>query len=127
MGETLDEMKALCPERRDELHEMEKLRALCNKTAEKLKNIQMKYRGLEGEITTEQMTAADLEEKVGEYESIIDWMESRFNERESEYKTVIEYMNHYYEDEVERMSPRYVRKHYVPNASGKGTPPICFS
>ena len=125
-AKTIDEMKGLRSKRNNAKKKMAKLRALSHKKTQKLKNIQIKYRALQGEITTEQMTAADLEEKVGEYEAIIDWMETQYNEKESEYKTVMEHMNHYYEEEVETMNPRYLRKHYVPNASGKGMPTICF-
>ena len=125
-AQTLDEMKVLRSERWDEDKAMKKLRATSLKNAEKLKGLQSKCRMLEGEIITKQMAAADLEDKVGEYDAVITWMEMEFNAKESKYKSIIDYMDHYYKDKVEKLSPRYLRKHYVPNASGKGMP-FCLS
>ena len=55
----------------------------------------------------------DLEEKVEEYDRVIECMQQGYEELKGEYESIIDYMDHYIED----ISPLYIRKCQVPNKS----------
>lgn len=44
----------------------------------------------------------ELEEKVAEYDMIIELMQNDFEDKSNEYKNIIDYMDHYYEETMPR-------------------------
>ena len=69
-------------------------------------------------------------DKADEYEATIDIMEADFQsqlaDQEAEYKSIIAYMDKYYSEVVEKLSPRYIRKHWVKNEGSGKHPSIVY-
>ena len=70
---------------------------------------------LKDEIKYEQTVVLELEEKQEEYENVIDHMNDEYGSNINEYKGIINSMDHYYENELEKLSPNYVKKHWDDN------------
>ena len=123
-------MREMFSEMLDEMAVNKKQTRMADKAAKELKERAARYdeeikhwtgvsNGLTDDILDEQQVRAELQEKVDEYERVIDVMQADFEEQRAEqethYESVIQYMDHYYEDVVEKMSPRYIKKHWVKN------------
>jgi hypothetical protein len=61
------------------------------------------------------MMVDDLQQKVNEYEDIIDWMEHKYEETCQNYQTKIDSIEAYYTAVIAKNTPRYVMKHWVKN------------
>ena len=70
---------------------------------------------LKDEIIDESNYCTELQEKVDEYEVVIDSMQREYAEKEDEYQSIIEYMDLYYKNVVEQLQPQCIMKHWVKN------------
>jgi hypothetical protein len=68
---------------------------------------------LKDDIKDETMMVDDLKQKVDEYEDIIDWMESEYEETCHNYQTKIDSIEAYYTAIIAKNTPRYVMKQWV--------------
>ena len=93
--------------------EASKVRAL--KLASQLKTQTALYNELQYKLRDEQIKVEELEEKVDEYEVVIDMIEQEYEERTSEFKNLIDYIDQY----VEEVSPLCIQKHMVKNKAGR--------
>ena len=84
---------------------LQDLRALCNDLTDELKD--------------KQAAVQELKEKQEEYGNVVDYMNNQYESKINEYKGIIEFMDHYYKNEMEKLSPSYVKKHRVKNV-GRG-------
>ena len=127
-GQLLDEMKddKKCKTRAQKDVKILKDRAdAAGKRVQKLTEL---CRELKDEIRDEQETVNELQDKVQQYEQIIDFMKHEYENKETEHQNIIDFMDHYYEEEVERLSPRYIKKHWVKNATrGKSFHYCCIA
>ena len=115
-NELLDEMKAsrksACQSKKDA--DAAKRRA--TRVARELQTLTEKYDGLKDDIRDEVNKVRALEEKVEEYEQVIEYMQHGYEELRGEYESIIDYMDHY----IEKISPLYIRRCQVPNKGGQG-------
>ena len=81
----------------------------------KLKSNSSLINELKDDIQDETMMVDDLQQKVNEYEDIIDWMEHEYEETCQNYQTKIDSIEAYYTAIIAKNTPRYVMKHWVKN------------
>lgn len=60
-----------------------------------------------------------MEKKVQEYDEVINWMGQQYHEAQRDHQDVIDFIDTWYEEQVEKLSPRFVRKRWVKN-KGRG-------
>lgn len=82
-----------------------KLKDLCSNTKEEVRNREMKIDALE--------------EKVDEYDHVMQWMENQYDEAVEDHNNIVEFMDKYYEEEVAKTCPQTIKKRWVKN-QGKG-------
>ena len=125
-SEMLDEMRENKSHTRKARKEAKQLNERATKLRKKLIHWKGACNSLKDDIQDEQELATEMSDKAEEYEWIIDVMEADFEkqlvDQEAHYKSVIDYMDQYYEEVVENMSPRFIRKHWVKN-EGRGKLP----
>ena len=82
-------------------HHLQELRAMCN--------------ALKDEVKDEQTAVLELEEKQEDHENVIDHMNDKYQSKINEYKGIVNFMDHYYDNELEKLNPNYEKKHWVKN------------
>ena len=76
--------------------------------------------GLTDELLDAKERIADLDCKLLEYEDVIDALNHQFEQQEEEYNDMLSFMEQCCMDEVKRVAPKFIAKHYVLNKDGKG-------
>jgi len=74
---------------------------------------------LTDELLDAQDRVIDLEHKLVEYEEVIDSLNHQFEQQQDDYDDMLCFMDQYYTEEVERLAPKFIDKHYVLNRDGK--------
>ena len=72
----------------------------------------------QNQCVTNKQKAHDLEDENKEYKKMINFVTNEYEKRNSycnDYVDIIHYMDDYYEDVLQKLSPRYVMKHVVKN------------
>ena len=126
MSEEVEGMREMMYEMLDEVKESTQLKKLAssdavaahNKVFSLMRKVQMMTvvcSELKDEISDEYNTNAALQEKVDEYEVIIDTMQKEYAEKVAEYDSIIDYMDSYYEDTMRELQPQFIMKHWVKN------------
>ena len=126
MLEEVEGMREMMYEMLDEVKESTQLKKLAssdavaahNKVFSLMRKVQMMTvvcSELKDEISDEYNTNAALQEKVDEYEVIIDTMQKEYAEKVAEYDSIIDYMDSYYEDMMRELQPQFIMKHWVKN------------
>ena len=81
----------------------------------KLKSSSSLINELKDDIQDKTMMVDDLQQKVNEYEDIIDWMEHEYEETCQDYQTKIDSIEAFCTAIIAKNTPRYVMKHWVKN------------
>ena len=114
-SELLDELTSHKNGKCAAVRDNKKLKEKAKSVAKRMKNLNKDISSLKEDICFEEANVIDLKEKVTEYEQVIDAMQAQMDDENDHYDNVIAYMEHYYEDYVATLSPRYIKKHWVNN------------
>ena len=85
-----------------------------------LKTNKNRVDSLTNELLDAKEKIADLEAKLLEYEEVIDSLDIQLEKQELEYDDIISFIEQCYMEEVKRLAPKFIAKHYVLNKDGKG-------
>ena len=116
LSQLLDERKTQMAANKHLTKQAEASKVRASKLACQLKTQTALYNELQDKVRDEQIKVEELEEKVDEYEVVIDMIEQEYEERTSEFNNLIDYIDQY----VEEVSPRCIQKHMVKNKGGRG-------
>ena len=119
-SEFLDELNLHIKEKGAATRDNKKLKQKAQSAAKRMKILNEDITNLKDGISFEEANVVDLEEKVIEYEQVIDAMQTQMDDANDEYENVIAYMEYYYEEQVATLSPRYIKKHWVQNNGKRG-------
>jgi sugar-specific transcriptional regulator TrmB len=75
---------------------------------------------LTDEIIDTRATSIDLRTKIEEYEAMVDYLYDELDSQKSDFDSIVHFIDSYYQEELESLTPKHIRKHCVPNSSGKG-------
>ena len=75
---------------------------------------------LKDQVKDEHKLVEELNEKVEEYDQVIEVMKAEYDEQVEEFDDVVAYMDHYYEEVVRTTTPLQIKKHRVKNEGTRG-------
>ena len=119
-SEFLDELTLHKKEKGVATRNNKRLKQKAQSAAKRIETLNEDITSLKDGIVFEEANVVDLEEKVIEYEQVIDAMQTQMDDANDEYENVIAYMEYYYEEQVATLSPRYITKHWVKNNGKRG-------
>ena len=128
-SELVDEVEDAQRSTRHSTKETIKLRQHAAEMLTKLAQRKVHVNNLTDELRDEQVRVQELEDKVAEYEAVIDYMSQEMLQQEEEHKNIMDYIDHVYTKDTSLLIPNFIAKYSVPNknTTGKIASVLCIA